>query len=294
MEIKGIITAMITPFDENQNIDYEAACKLANKLIEDGVDGLFILGTNGEFHRLNAEEKVAFAKAVIAETGHRIPVYVGTGGNSTREVITLSKQMEAIGADALSIITPFFIPPTQLELIKFYQDIASETAIPIVLYNMPGRTGINIEPETLKVLANVDNIAGIKDSSGKLDNMKAYIESTKNAQFSVLSGSDSLILEALKAGGAGAVSATSNLLTPIIVDIYQQWRSGDLQAAGRSQAAVEDLRSVLKLGTIPSVLKKAMDLAGIPAGPARFPVMPPTGEAVDKIKQVVEKYQIKY
>lgn len=291
MDYKGIICAMITPLDENQNINPQATCELIDYLIDRGVYGLFILGTNGECHVLTDDEKVEFAKIVIEHTNNRVPVFVGTGGNSTREVIALSKRMEEIGASALSIITPYFVPPTQQELILHYKTIAESVSLPIMMYNMPGKTGINIEPESVRELAKVKNIVGIKDSSGNLNNMKAYLEVTKGEDFGVFSGSDSLILEILKAGGQGAVAATANFLTEIDVAIYNNFIKGDIEAAQRAQESIEELRRILKLGTIPSVIKKTVVLNGINVGPARLPVTEPKGEALEEIKKVVKEYQ---
>jgi len=291
VKYKGLICAMITPLDENQNINPKATCELIDYLINKGVSGLFILGTNGECHVLTDDEKVEFAKIVIKHTNNRVPVFVGTGGNSTREVINLSKRMEEIGASALSIITPYFVPPTQNELIAHYKAIAEAVNLPIMMYNMPGKTGINIEPESVRELAKVKNIVGIKDSSGKLDNMKAYLEVTRGEDFSVFSGSDSLILDILKAGGHGAVAATANFLAGIDVAIYDNFIKGDLEAAQKAQDSIEELRRILKLGTIPSVIKKTVVLNGIDVGPARFPVTQPTGEALEEIKKVVENYK---
>lgn len=291
MEYKGIICAMITPLDENQNINPQATRELIDYLIDRGVYGLFILGTNGECHVLTDDEKVEFAKIVIEHTNNRIPVFVGTGGNSTREVINLSKRMEEIGASALSIITPYFVPPTQQELIEHYKAVAAEVTLPIMMYNMPGKTGINIEPESVRELAKVKNIVGIKDSGGKLDNMKAYLEVTKGEEFGVFSGSDSLILDILKAGGHGAVAATANFLAEIDVAIYDNFIKGDLEAAQKAQSSIEELRRILKLGTIPSVIKQTVVLNGINVGPARLPVTQLTGEKLEEIKRVVEAYK---
>ena len=294
MDYKGIICAMITPLDENQDINPKATRELIDYLINKGVYGLFILGTNGECHVLTDDEKVEFAKIVIEHTNNRVPVFVGTGGNSTREVINLSKRMEAIGASALSIITPYFVPPTQKELIEHYKAVAAEVSLPIMMYNMPGKTGIKIEPESVKELAKVKNIVGIKDSGGKLDNMKAYLDATKGEDFGVFSGSDSLILDILKVGGHGAVAATANFLAGIDVAIYNNFIKGDIEAAQKAQDSIEELRRILKFGTIPSVIKQTVVFNGINVGPARLPVSRVTGEKLDEIKRVVEDYKEKF
>lgn len=292
MEVKGIIAAMVTPFDENQKINEAATKQLIEKLIKDGVSGIFILGTNGEFHVLTEEEKVSFAKIVIDTVNKRVPVYVGAGGNSTSEVIALSQKMEKLGADAISMITPYFVPLTQAELIAHYKAVASSVKTPIILYNIPKMTGNNIEIETVRELAKVSNIIGVKDSSGKLENIEGYIEAAKGQDFVVLSGSDSLILKALKMGATGAIAATANLITALDVSIYENYVNGDLEAAQKAQDDIEELRAVLKLGTIPSVLKKSVELAGIPVGPARYPVAALEDEAVSKIKDMLSYYKL--
>ncbi|WP_110954675.1 4-hydroxy-tetrahydrodipicolinate synthase [Anaerosinus massiliensis] len=294
MEIKGIITAMVTPFDQNQNLNLTATKQLVNTLIDKGINGLFILGSNGEFHVLNEEEKLKFAETVIKTANKRVPVFVGTGGNSTSQVITLSKKMETLGADALSVITPYFIVPSQAELLRHYQAIADAVSIPIVMYNIPKNTGINLEPETVTELARVKNIIAIKDSSGKLENMKKYIELTKNQAFSVITGSDSLILPAFKLGATAAIAATSNLITELDISIYKNFKAGNIEAAEKSQQSIEKLRHVLHMGTVPSVIKKAISLTGIPVGDARLPSIAPTEEIVKEIKTMLDFYKIKY
>lgn len=290
MEVKGIITAMVTPFDQNQELNSKGTKQLVNKLINSGVSGIFILGTNGEFHLLTNDEKVAFAKIVIDEVNKRVPVYVGTGGNSTREVIELSKKMEALGADALSVITPYFLVPSQSEVMQHYKAIAEAVKIPIIIYNIPKNTGMNLDPETVLELAKVKNIIAIKDSSGKLENIEKYIQITSNEDFSVLSGSDSLILDALKIGATGAIAATSNLITDIDVSIYEKFLKGDIAGAEKAQQEIEVLRAVLKLGTVPSILKKAVEMSGISVGPARLPVTQPKEEVIEKIQKTLDYY----
>ena len=294
MKPSGIITAMVTPFDNEQKIDRQATCDLVNRLICSKVAGLFILGTNGEFHVLSRDEKVEFASIVIKETNKRVPVYVGTGGNSTAEVVSLSKEMEKLGADALSVITPYFLSLTEDELYQHYMKIAESVSIPIVLYNIPKNTGIHLSSQLVARLAKVDNIVGIKDSSGDIENIKNYISVTKKEVFSVLSGSDSLILKALDEGATGAIAATSNLLTNIDVAIYKHWQKGERQKAEEAQQSLEELRRVLKLGSIPAVLKKAMEIAEISVGAARYPVLEPKGEVVEEISSVVTAYLQKY
>lgn len=291
MDMKGIIPAMVTPLTKEQKINEEASRKLVNHLINSGVHGIFILGTNGEFYLLNNEEKVEFAKIVIDEVNGRVPVMVGTGANSTEESIELSRKMEEIGADALSVITPFFIAPTQEELILHFKKIAEATSLPILMYNIPSRTGVNIEAKTAAELAKVKNIVGIKDSSGSFENIQQYIDATKDEEFSVFAGTDSLILKTLMAGGKGAVAATANMLPDVVVSIYNNWVEGNITEAENDQEKLQPLRDTFKYGTLPSVLKKAVELYSIPVGPPKLPATEPKGEMLEKVKQMVAFYK---
>ncbi len=274
--LNGIITAMVTPFESSGNIDIKATEILIEKLIANGVQGIFVLGTNGEFHVIENDMKIKFAKKVVEIVAKRVPVYAGAGGNSTDEVIKLGKQMIAIGVDALSVITPYFVSLKENELYNHYQMIAENLAIPIVLYNIPKNTGINLSFELVSKLSKISNIIGIKDSSGDINNIAGYIDNTSRDEFSVLSGSDSLILKALKQGATGAISATSNLLTTNNVQIYKQFIAGNLDKAEQWQQSLEEFRRILKYASTPSVLKQSLSLAGIDVGLPRLPVLPVT------------------
>ena len=274
--LNGIITAMVTPFESSGNIDIKTTEILIEKLIANGVQGIFVLGTNGEFHVIENDMKIKFAKKVVEIVAKRVPVYAGAGGNSTDEVIKLGKQMIAIGVDALSVITPYFVSLKENELYNHYQMIAENLAIPIVLYNIPKNTGINLSFELVSKLSKISNIIGIKDSSGDINNIAGYIDNTSRDEFSVLSGSDSLILKALKQGATGAISATSNLLTTNNVQIYKQFIAGNLDKAEQWQQSLEEFRRILKYASTPSVLKQSLSLAGIDVGLPRLPVLPVT------------------
>ena len=274
--LNGIITAMVTPFESSGNIDIKATEILIEKLIANGVQGIFVLGTNGEFHVIENDMKIKFAKKVVEIVAKRVPVYAGAGSNSTGEVIKLGKQMIAVGVDALSVITPYFVSLEEDELYNHYKMIAENLAIPIVLYNIPKNTGINLSFELVSKLSKISNIIGIKDSSGDINNIAGYIDNTSRDEFSVLSGSDSLILKALKLGASGAISATSNLLTTNNVEIYKQFIAGNLDKAEQWQQSLEEFRRILKYASIPSVLKQSLSLSGIEVGVPRLPVLPVT------------------
>jgi 4-hydroxy-tetrahydrodipicolinate synthase len=291
MKVKGIIPALLTPLTVQQKVNEHVLRQLANSLIDAGVHGLFALGTNGEFHLLTEEEKLKIAEVLVEEVNGRVPVIVGTGGNSTEEVISLSNKMERLGVDAISIITPYFVTPTQEEVIVHFQKIASSTSLPILLYNIPSKTGMSLDPQTVATLAKVDNIIGIKDSSGNFENIKQYIYETKEKDFSVLAGTDSLILKTLQEGGVGAIAATANMIPEIVVDIYNNWSQGNVDKAEEAQQKLQPLRDTFQYGTLPAALKKAVELSGLPVGPPKFPVQPISGMELAHIQKMVEGYK---
>lgn len=293
MRMEGIITPILTPFyrDEEQSINYEATEKLIEHLISHGANGIFILGSNGEFHVIDEDEKVEFAKKVIEFVHGRVPVYVGTGCCSTRETIRLSKKMEELGADALSVVTPYFLKPTDENLYAHYKAVAESVHIPIILYNIPKATGCPLSPELVDRLADIENIQAIKDSSGEEDRLKAYAEIVKNKDFQLLVGSDSKISYAYGLGASGAVAGTSNVIVDTLVGLDRALREGDLETAEKLQKDIDVLRGVLKLGTVPSAMKRSCELAGIAeVGPARRPVQELGAEADEKIKEMLTYY----
>lgn len=291
MKLRGIYPALLTPMHEDGQVNEDVLKQLTNHLIKAGVNGLFALGTNGEFHALTNAEKVRIAEILVSEAAGRVSVMVGTGGNNTAEAIQLSKEMEKVGVDVLSVITPYFIPPTQDELYHYFKEIADSVSIPILLYNIPSKTGVNLEAATVKRLAGHPQIAGVKDSSGQFETILSYIEAAKGEDFSVFAGTDSLILKTLQAGGDGAVAATANALPEVVVSIFNEWQEGRIEKAEEAQRALQSLRDTFSLGSIPAPLKKATELFGIPVGPPRRPIQPVNEEAITQIKQMVLSYK---
>lgn len=285
----GIIPAMITPFDETQNINESALRLLVRRFIDANVHGLFCLGTNGEFFTLTNEEKLRVAEIVIEEAQGRLPIYVGAGCVGTKETAQLAARLEQMGADALSIITPYFLTFTQQELIGHFRTVAEATALPIILYNIPARTGNALLPRTVMELSKVPNIVGIKDSSGSFDNILQILEQCE-PDFAVLAGTDSLILPTLMAGGHGAIAATANVFPEVVSSIYDLWMQGKPEEAELSQRKLRALRSAFSLGTLPSVLKEVMNMIGLPAGEPRLPVQSLTPSAKGELRIVMDRY----
>lgn len=292
---EGIITPIVTPVnrDENQSINFEALKDLIEHLISHGVKGIFLLGSNGEFHVIDEEEKIELARQTIKIVNHRVPVFVGTGCCSTRETIRLSKKMEELGADALSVITPYFLKPSDDDLYVHYKAVADSVNIPIILYNIPKATGCPLSPELVDKLADIDNIKAIKDSSGELDRLEAYAKIAKEKDFELLVGSDSKITYAYNLGATAAVAGTSNVIVDTLVGLDRALRLGDEEQAIQLQKDIDVLRGVLKLGTVPSVIKRSCELANIAkVGPARLPVQELSQEDDKKILEMLNYYHL--
>lgn len=290
----GIIAAMVTPMDEDGNINFDELRNQVDRQINAGISGVFTLGTNGEGYILNHDEKLKVMKVVIEEADHRVPVYVGTGCVSTEETIELSMQAEDLGADALSVITPWFAKASQEDLYEHYKKLNDHVHIPILLYNIPARTGNALAPQTVARLADLPNIKGVKDSSGNFDNILQYIELTRGKDFNVISGNDSLILWTLKAGGTGGIAACANVLPDIMVSIYKYYEDGDWDAARKAQDSIRPFRNCFKLGNPNTIVKKATNLMGYPVGMPRAPFNGLTKEAVETIQKTLDTYYSQY
>lgn len=271
---KGVIVPMVTPFnrDEDQSINYDAGEQLVEKIIAGGADGIFTFGSNGEFHVCTPDEKIEFSKFVIERVAGRVPVYVGTGACSTREAIDMSKRAEAAGASALSVINPYFLGITDAQLINYFTMVAESVKIPVLLYNIPKATGHNISAEVVAEVAQVDNVKGIKDSSGNMDNLQSYLDASKGKDVDVIVGSDGKISAAHALGATAAIAGTANLITEVVVNLWKALEAGDAAEAERLQGEIEPIRNVLHLGSTPQTLKRSLELAGCPVGPARYPV----------------------
>lgn len=288
-ELKGIVVPIVTPMNDDETINLDELRRQVDRQIEAGIHGIFPFGTNGEGYILTGEEKKLVLETVIDEVAGRVPVYAGTGCISTKETIEQSKMAEAAGADILSVITPSFAKASQHELIVHYTAVAEAVPnMPIVLYNIPMRTGNALEPQTVVELAQIDNIVGAKDSSGDWDNLSAYIELTKDMDFGVLSGNDALILKALKAGAKGAIAGCANVYPKNMVGIYENWAKGDMEAAEACQEAVAPLRACFKYGNPNTVVKTAVNLLGYPVGRCRAPFNYLCDEGVEALRAALE------
>jgi 4-hydroxy-tetrahydrodipicolinate synthase len=282
----GIIPAMVTPLTAEEAINETALRRLTNHLIDGGCHAVFAVGSQGEFWAFSAEEKERVWRIVVEETHGRVPVYAGTAAVTTREAVALTRRAEMAGVDAVSVLTPYFISPTDGQLHDHYKSIAQSTSLPVLLYSNPARTGVKLSVGLVAKLAEVPNIVGIKDSSGDLELAAEYIRAAPE-KFSVLMGRDTLIYAGLLYGARGAIAATANVKPRLVADIYDKFLAGDLDGARRSQQALAPLRLAFSWGTFPVVIKEALDLMGLVGGPARAPVGPLSAEQREKLRGVL-------
>ncbi len=287
-ELKGIIVPILTPMNEDETINEGELRNQVNRMIDGGIHGIFPFGTNGEGYILNEAEKEQVLSIVVDEVKGRVPVYAGTGCISTKDTIRQSQMGKAAGADILSIITPSFAAASQNELYEHYVTVAKAVDMPIVLYNIPARTGNALAPATVGKLSKIDNIVGAKDSSGNFDNMLQYIEQTRDRKdFAVLSGNDSLILWNLLAGGKGGIAGCANVYPTNMSSIYDRFVAGDLEGARQAQDAIRSFRNCFKYGNPNTIVKTAVALLGYPVGKCRAPFNQVAEEGIEALKKVL-------
>ena len=286
------IKAIITPMNPDESVNLPELRNQIERQIAGGVHGIFCFGTNGEGYILSTQEKEEILEATIDQVKGRVPVYAGTGCISTRDTIYMSRRAQELGADVLSIITPSFAAASQKELYDHYCEVAKHVDLPIVLYNIPPRTGNKLLPETVAKLArDVDVIQGAKDSSGDLENLKAYIRLTQDVgkPFSVLAGNDGAILTCLKEGGAGGIAGRANLYPKSLASIYNSFVAGDIAQAEKLQDAVATLQRVFRFGNPNTVIKKAVAMLGYPVGDCRRPFNYLCDEGIAELQAVLKE-----
>ena len=293
MHIHGIIPPVATPMLPNEDLDLPRLRWFLDHLIASGVHGIFVLGTNSEFYALDEREKQEVIATTVAHVDKRVSVYAGTGAESTREAVRLTRMAEKEGADGVSVITPYFISPNQQEIFDHYRRIADAPSLPVILYNNPSTCGgLMIGVDTVARLAEIPNILAVKDSSGDLQNTQEYIKVVP-PRFSVMMGRDTLIFPALVMGARGAVPATGNIAPQLLVSIYELFRKGDLEGARAAQLRLNPLRMALSLCTPPGAVKSALEMLGMSIGPCRSPVASIAQEKKSKMKAALEAAGLK-
>jgi 4-hydroxy-tetrahydrodipicolinate synthase len=286
--LAGVVPAVVTPFRPDERIDFDAWQKIIDHQIAAGVDGIFACGGQGEFFALEEEERVVALRFCRQHVGKRVPLYGNVGCITTRDTVRLAQQAESDGVDVLVVITPFYLKPTEDELVEHFVEVCRSVRAPVVAYNIPERTGVELTPAAVaRICARAENFAGLKDSGGKLDQVPAYVAAGDGKPFSVFMGRDHMILQGLELGCAGAVTACANVAPRLFVDLYRAFREGNREEAERLQALADPLRQSFGLHTFPSVVKTAMEMVGLPAGPCRRPVGPMPQAAREKLAPVL-------
>ncbi|WP_192457967.1 dihydrodipicolinate synthase family protein [Musicola keenii] len=271
--IKGVLTAIVTPFDHQGEFHPAALRQQVQRQMRYG-NGIFCNGTNGEFFVLNADEKVAVTETCVDEVAGRVPVVAHVGEISTRETIKLGKRIAALGVDAVSVITPYFVPLKQSELIAHYREVADALPVPVFMYNIPARTGNTLQPETVRILADHPNIIGIKDSAGSYESLSGFLQAAKGIpNFDVLNGPDSLIHQGFVDGCSACISGLANVAPQAISQIWHRFNAGDVEGSRLAQEQVSELRKTLyAIAFSPAVVKKALVLMGQDVGVSRYPI----------------------
>ncbi len=266
----GVIPAIITPFTEEDRVDRDGLVENLQFLSDAGVSGVVPCGTTGESATLSTAEHMEVVDCVVEHAD--VPVIAGTGSNSTSEAISLTKHAEDAGADAALLITPYYNKPNREGLIRHFTAIAESVEIPIILYNVPGRTQLNMTPDVVSELARIDNIVGIKEASGDLQQVSTIIESTREMDFAVLSGDDALTLPIMSLGGTGVISVAANLVPEKVVKMVKAVENGEMKTALEMHYELSPLVRALFLETNPVPVKMAMELCGLPSGHLRLPL----------------------
>ena len=280
---RGVLSAIITPFDPEGNVDFSALKDVVRFQIDGGIHGFFVCGTMGEGILMSVEERKAVAEAVVREAGGKVPVIIHVGAINTGDSVELARHAEKIGADGIGVITPFFFKPDLEGLMVHYRLIAEAVNIPVLIYNIPQMTDFNVTPKIFRRLCTIDNIVGIKDSSGNLSQIQELIE-TAPKPVTVINGADGILLAALLVGADAEISGTANAFPELLVELYESFKEGDYKQALKLQRRVNELKRILSDGPLIAPIKAALELRGVKAGLPRKPLRPLTPEETAKLR----------
>lgn len=293
LNLHGIVPPIVTVFEDDESVNLEATAAHAEFVVENGVHGVFPLGTNGEFALLNDAERRAVIEAVTEAVGDTVPVIAGVGSPGTHQTIQQARHAEGCGADGVVVITPYYYPVDGDGYLSHYRAIADAISLPVYIYHIPGNTGNKISLETLNSLATIDNLAGVKDSSKDIPWLAQAIDA--NPELSFLAGSDSLLVPGFDAGCTGAVSAIANAFPSYIVSLYEAYRTGDRATATARQSDVFAIRRALKAGPYLSGVKTALSLRddlSFDPGSVRRPLREMTATQRSELRETLESVDL--
>jgi 4-hydroxy-tetrahydrodipicolinate synthase len=287
----GCGTALVTPFRQDQSLDEPKLRDLVRRQIDAGINFLVPCGTTGESPTLTRAEHLRVVRITVEEAAGKTPVLGGAGGYNTHEVIELALELKRIGADGILSVTPYYNKPTQEGLYQHYRAIAAAVALPIIVYSVQGRTGVNVEPATLARLAKIENIVGVKEASGNISQMASVIQEVP-PHFDVLSGDDAITIPLIALGGRGIVSVAANQIPAEMTQIAQACLRNDFETARRIQRRYLPLMNVNFVESNPIPVKAAMGLMGLLDPVFRLPLVPPSAASLDKIEKVLESLSL--
>jgi 4-hydroxy-tetrahydrodipicolinate synthase len=291
MQFTGCGTALVTPFQPDFSLDEAALRKLVQRQIRGGVDFLVPCGTTGENPTLTRREHLRVAEITLQEAAGKIPILAGAGGYNTQEVIELASELESLGVNGLLSVTPYYNKPTQEGLYQHYRAIAQSTRLPIVLYNVPGRCGTNLEPSTVKRLAEIDNIVGLKEASGNISQMAALANAVPD-DFAILSGDDAIALPLFALGGRGVISVASNEIPAKIAQLCRHGLRGEFEEARAIHRKYLPLMEINFIESNPIPVKAALALMGVLEPVWRLPMVAPKAENLQRIQSVLQSLQL--
>jgi 4-hydroxy-tetrahydrodipicolinate synthase len=290
---KGIITPIITPFTREGRVNEPVLRQIIDFLISGGIHGILPLGTTGEFYGVDEDDYRRILEITAEQTDGRVPVFAGANHITTRGTVKLIKIAEKIGVDAITVLTPMFISQTQEELYMFFKTVAESTDLPVVMYNNKPKTNVTIEPSTVARLAAIDNIVGIKDSTGDFTNTAEYIRLTRHTKnFSVLIGRDTLIHAALCYGATGAIASCANVAPRLTADIYDKYVEGDIAGSLEAQFKLAPLRMAFSLGSFPEVIKVSLEMQGFDVGKSLDPIAELLPEKKEELRSLLDNLGI--
>ncbi len=283
-----VSTAMVTPFDMKGHVDFSKTTQLVNYLIENGTDSLVVAGTTGESPTLSKEEKLALFAHVVKVAAKRVPVIAGTGSNNTYASIELTKKAEELGVDAIMVVAPYYNKPNQEGLYQHFQAVAEATSLPVMVYNIPGRSSVNILPETIIRLSKIPNIVAVKEASGDLNAMTHIIANT-DENFVLYSGDDGLTLPVLSIGGAGIISVASHIIGNEMQEMVKAYFDGENSKAAKLHQQLLPIMQGLFAAPSPGPVKTALQLNGLDVGSVRLPLVPLTEQERTRLTALLKK-----
>ena len=284
-----ILTAVVTPFDADGKVDLERFRTLCTHLVEHGSDGLVVTGTTGESPTLSDDEKAALWGAAVDAVGDRATVLAGTGTYSTEHSVHLTETAHALDVDGFLVVTPYYNKPPPRGIVRHFEAVAAATDRPVVVYNIPGRVVINIEPETLAQLAEIPNVVAVKQANDDLDQARRIVE---EIGLTLYAGDDNLIQPFLELGGVGGICVHTHVVGPQVAEQVRRFREGDVEGARRIDAELAPSYELLKVAPNPIAIKAALDLVGLPAGGLRLPLVEATPEERERVRSCLERLHV--